>query len=99
MTWLPLSREGKFHRMRDGMLYHDKPEYYNQPLFITAGVGGKCEGSVQKVRGQPLPEVLTLYRSARLVVRMLWERWCGEGGLQVAEEVSLGDGTHNQGVR
>ncbi len=21
MTWLPLSKEGKFHRMRDGMLY------------------------------------------------------------------------------
>ena len=43
MTWLPLSREGKFHRMRDGMLYHDKPEYYNQPLFITAGVGESVE--------------------------------------------------------
>ena len=36
MTWLPLSKEGKFHRMRDGMLYHEKPEYFNDPLFITA---------------------------------------------------------------
>jgi len=36
LTWVPLSREGKFHRMRDGMLYNDEPEYYNGPLFITA---------------------------------------------------------------
>ena len=37
MTWLPLSREGKFHRMRDGMLYHDAPEYYSGPKFLAAG--------------------------------------------------------------
>ena len=37
MTWLPLSKEGKFHRMRDGMLYNDAPEYYSGPLFLTAG--------------------------------------------------------------
>eukprot|EP00798_Chlamydomonas_sp_ICE-L_P021186 gene21186-28086_t len=37
MTWLPLCKEGKFHRMRDGMLYHDPPEYYTEPMFITAG--------------------------------------------------------------
>ncbi len=36
MTWLPLSKEGKFHRMRDGMLYHEKPEYYEEPHFLTA---------------------------------------------------------------
>lgn len=36
MTWLPLSKEGKFHRMRDGMLYHEKESYFNDPLFITA---------------------------------------------------------------
>ena len=53
MTWLPLSREGKFHRMRDGMLYHDKPEYYNQPLFITAGVGESVEEVCRRCAGQP----------------------------------------------
>ncbi len=37
MTWLPLSKEGKFHRMRDGMLYNDAPEYYSGPMYITAG--------------------------------------------------------------
>ena len=37
MTWLPLSREGKFHRMRDGMIYYDPTEYYTEPMFITAG--------------------------------------------------------------
>ncbi|GFH17219.1 EF-hand domain-containing protein [Haematococcus lacustris] len=36
LTWVPLSREGKFHRMRDGMLYNDEPEYYSGPQFITA---------------------------------------------------------------
>ncbi len=25
LTWVPLSKEGKFHRMRDGMLYNDVP--------------------------------------------------------------------------
>ncbi|KAG1654663.1 hypothetical protein FOA52_003820 [Chlamydomonas sp. UWO 241] len=38
MTWLPLSREGKFHRMRDGMLYNDPKEYYDGPKFITADI-------------------------------------------------------------
>eukprot|EP00955_Chlamydomonas_euryale_P047587 353724-Chlamydomonas_euryale.AAC.4 len=37
MTWLPLSREGKFQRMRDGMLYNDPTEYYNGPKFLAAG--------------------------------------------------------------
>ncbi|KAJ9511362.1 hypothetical protein QJQ45_029767 [Haematococcus lacustris] len=38
LTWVPLSREGKFHRMRDGMLYNDEPEYYSGPQFITADI-------------------------------------------------------------
>ena len=45
MTWLPLSREGKFHRMRDGMLYHDAPEYYSGPKFLAAGRGSGAWGA------------------------------------------------------
>ncbi|KAG2487324.1 hypothetical protein HYH03_014041 [Edaphochlamys debaryana] len=40
MTWVPLSKEGKFHRFRDGMLYDDPPEYYDTPAtrYITADI-------------------------------------------------------------
>ena len=57
MTWLPLSKEGKFHRMRDGMLYHDAPEYYTEPFFLTAGEcracltpSGMCREGARRVR-------------------------------------------------
>ncbi|GFR46128.1 hypothetical protein Agub_g7646 [Astrephomene gubernaculifera] len=40
MTWVPLSKEGKFHRFRDGMLYDDPPEYYDSPdtKYLTADI-------------------------------------------------------------
>ncbi|GIL65415.1 hypothetical protein Vafri_19165 [Volvox africanus] len=40
MTWVPLSKEGKFHRFRDGMLYDDPPEYYDAPglKYLTADI-------------------------------------------------------------
>ncbi|KAG2433971.1 hypothetical protein HYH02_012433 [Chlamydomonas schloesseri] len=40
MTWVPLSKEGKFHRFRDGMLYDDPPEYYDAPdrRYLTADI-------------------------------------------------------------
>ncbi|KXZ42178.1 hypothetical protein GPECTOR_190g297 [Gonium pectorale] len=40
MTWVPLSKEGKFHRFRDGMLYDDPPTYYDAPglRFLTADI-------------------------------------------------------------
>ncbi|PNW83849.1 hypothetical protein CHLRE_04g217949v5 [Chlamydomonas reinhardtii] len=40
MTWVPLSKEGKFHRFRDGMLYDDPPEYYDAPerYYLTADI-------------------------------------------------------------
>ncbi|KAG2422501.1 hypothetical protein HXX76_015970 [Chlamydomonas incerta] len=40
MTWVPLSKEGKFHRFRDGMLYDDPPDYYDAPdrHYLTADI-------------------------------------------------------------
>ena len=38
LTWVPLSVEGKFQRMRDGGFWHDPPEYY------TGVAEKKCSG-------------------------------------------------------